>query len=423
MDAVPRSARARTTVIVIALLVLIPKLVIAAGTGGTDDVFSWIAFAEGVGLKGPLAVYELHFVTVYNHPPLVGYFLEVVNALAKVGVPVKFTIRALASIADVASAVLVFELLRTRRSLAIATMSGILVATSPVLFLVSGFHGNTDAIFLMLVLLSAFLLIDKRLGLLGGCALALALGVKLVPVVVLPTLVVYLLRRDRGRLVHASAGFAAVLLITWVPAVLREWGSLTRDVIGYSGVAVRQWGLVQFGYWASNANMITFLIDGRILSVAICALVPALLLWRRPDRVVEALGLCLVGFLVLSPAFGVQYLAWPLAAAFLVDFWLAVVYNILGGLFLYNIYDYWSGGLPWNEAKAVLFTPGQVVFGVVVWASLLVVLGVGSRRLIAGQFGPHAGPELAAQRGRSGEVDGERGAGGSADLVLGDAVG
>lgn len=395
----PRSARARTTVLVIALLVLAPKLVIAAVTQGTNDVFSWVAFAQGVALKGPVGVYELPFSPIYNHPPLVGYILEVVNELTVIGMPVKFTIRALSSIADVASAVLVFELLRTRRSLTIATLSGILVGASPVLFLVSGFHGNTDPIFLMLVLLSCFLLVDKRMGLVGGGVLALALGVKLVPVVVLPTLFVYLLRRDRKRLVAALVGFGAVFLISWGPALLQEWQPLQQQVIGYSGVSAREWGLVEFGHLAKDQNLINFLIGpGRMLIVALCALLPAALLWRRPDRVLEAVGLCLVGFLAFTPAFGVQYLAWALTVAFFVDFGFALIYNILGGFFLYNVYDHWSDGLPWDRAQAMLFTGDQVVFGMVVWASLLGVFAVGLRGLIAAQFAPYTEPDPPPQR-------------------------
>jgi hypothetical protein len=33
------------------------------------------------------------------------------------------------------------------------------------------------------------------------------------------------------------------------------------------------------------------------------------------------------------------------------------------------------------------------VFGIIVWASLVVVFGVGMRRLIAAQFDPYAGPD------------------------------
>jgi hypothetical protein len=356
-----RPARARATVLLIALLFLVSKLVIAAMTYGTNDVSYWIDFARGVGLKGPVGVYGIDFRhAVYNHPPLVGYFLGAANALTNIGIPINFTIRAVSSTADVASAVLVFELLRTRRSLTVATLSGILVAASPVLFLVSGFHGNTDPIFAMLVLLSCFLLVNKRMDLIGGGVLALALGIKLVPVVVLPTLFVYLLRRDRRGLVRAVVGFTAVFLVSWGPALLQEWQPLMQNVIGYSGISRRQWGLVQLGNWATNQDMINFLTGpGKMLSVAACALLPAALLWRRSDRVLEALGLSLVGLLVLSPAFGVQYLVWALAAAFLVDFWGAIAYNILGGLLLFNIYDDWSDGIPWGVANGEPFTAGH----------------------------------------------------------------
>ena len=361
MSSLPRPARARATVLLIALLFLVSKLVIAAMTYGTNDVSYWIDFARGVGLKGPVGVYGIDFRhAVYNHPPLVGYFLGAANALTNIGIPINFTIRAVSSTADVASAVLVFELLRTRRSLTVATLSGILVAASPVLFLVSGFHGNTDPIFAMLVLLSCFLLVNKRMDLIGGGVLALALGIKLVPVVVLPTLFVYLLRRDRRGLVRAVVGFTAVFLVSWGPALLQEWQPLMQNVIGYSGISRRQWGLVQLGNWATNQDMINFLTGpGKMLSVAACALLPAALLWRRSDRVLEALGLSLVGLLVLSPAFGVQYLVWALAAAFLVDFWGAIAYNILGGLLLFNIYDDWSDGIPWGVANGEPFTAGH----------------------------------------------------------------
>jgi len=52
-----RPARARTTVLLIALLFLVSKLVIAAMTYGTNDVSYWIDFARGVALKGPVGVY------------------------------------------------------------------------------------------------------------------------------------------------------------------------------------------------------------------------------------------------------------------------------------------------------------------------------------------------------------------------------
>jgi hypothetical protein len=83
----------------------------------------------------------------------------------------------------------------------------------------------------------------------------------------------------------------------------------------------------------------------------------------------------LAALLILSPAFAVQYLAWVVAAAYLLDFWSAPLYNVLGGLLLFQIYDHWNGGLPWFEmAKGQLLTPSEVALAALVWASLTAAL-------------------------------------------------
>ena len=167
------------------------------------------------------------------------------------------TIRVVSSAADMISAVLVFEILRRRGSLLRSTFSSIAVATSPVLFLISGYHGQTDPLLVMLVLRGRFLIIDRRMALLGGVALALAIGVKLTPIVVLPTIAVYLVRHRSDLLVHATAGFGVTFAVTWGSAILQEWDALKQNVLGYTGINDRPWGLVRFAdghswSWASQ---------------------------------------------------------------------------------------------------------------------------------------------------------------------------
>jgi Gpi18-like mannosyltransferase len=135
----------RRLVIIAATVILIPKLILAATTYGTNDIFHWFDFLNAVQHTGPIGVYSYPFEhSLYNHPPLIGYYLELIGAGTHIGLAANFSIRAVSSLADVASAVLVFELLRTRRPLPEATFAGIIVACSPILLIVSGFHGNTD---------------------------------------------------------------------------------------------------------------------------------------------------------------------------------------------------------------------------------------------------------------------------------------
>jgi hypothetical protein len=390
--------RHRWIVIGVGIVVLAAKLVVAATTRGTNDVIHWYHFAAAVAQDGPVGVYAHHFVRdeLYNHPPAIGFYLEALNVLQNWGIPLRFTIRAVSSTADVLTAVLIFEILRQRRSLRRATASGVLVAASPVLFIISGFHGNTDPLFTMLVIAGLYLLAVRNAPVWAGCAVGLAVGIKVVPVIVIPAFVVYAFRRGRPVLLRFVCAMLGVVLLTWAPAVLLQLHALVRNVLGYAGSAGRQWGLVQFGHWAGNPGWVDFLIGpGRMIIVLICAAVPAWLVWRHPPSLPNAIGLSLGLFLALSPAFGHQYLAWPAAALFLVSFWGAAAYNLLAGALLLVVYDRWSKGFPWDRAFASAMTPGETVFGVLVWAVLCAVLFAGFRAEL-----PHLLPGRLAVRAR-----------------------
>jgi hypothetical protein len=374
-------------VLVAAVAVLVPKLLIASRTFGTQDVGTWLGFARGVRLRGPVGVYSIDFArtdhSLYNHPPLMGWYLALGNVLSDHGVGLGFTIRAMASAADVASALLVFEILRRRAGLRRACASGLLVGTSPALLLISGYHGNTDPVFVMLVLLGAYLIVDREAAAAGGAALALAVSIKLVPVVALATVVAYLWHR-RDLLLRASLGFGATFVLLWTLPVATEWSPLRRNVLGYAGVATRQWGIVQV---ASGAHGLTPLLigPGRALAVLAAALVPALVVWHRQEVAVQGVCFALVAFLALSPAFGVQYLAWAVAAGYVLHFWLATAFNLLAGLFLFLVYDTWNHGLGWShEAFGRPFTTGQLAIGLGLWALLVLIclspLVTGDRR-------------------------------------------
>jgi Dolichyl-phosphate-mannose-protein mannosyltransferase len=386
-----RVRRCRWIVIAVALAMLVPKLILAATTYGTNDITHWFDFLNAVEKVGPIGIYGYPFThSLYNHPPLIGYYLEVIGAGTHLGLAANFSIRAVSSVADVATAVLVFELLRVRRGLRNATFAGVVVACSPILLIISGFHGNTDPVFIMLLFLSVHLLVDRKAPILAGTALALALGVKIVPVVVVPCLLVYALHRGRATLFRFAGGFAAVSALFWVPALLQQWGAIRHNVIGYSGSPSHVWGLAQLGQIAGNPTWATWLEGpGRMLIVAICALVPALLVWRRPDCVVYGVAFALAAFLALTPTFGTQYLVWGAAAVMLLSPGGGLAFNLLAGVLLAKVYTRWNGGLPWNQARASLFTPGEGVFGLLVWAVLVWALIEAARRL------PARPPELA----------------------------
>ncbi len=324
--------------------------------------------------------------------------------------PVKVSLRAISSAADVVSGLLVFELLRRRAALTRAAVGGLSVVASPLLFLVSGYHGNTDPIFVILVLLGTFLVVNRRSPVAACVIFALAIGIKIVPVVVLPTIAVYLIRNHRDRVVPAGLGFLAVVAVLWVPPLLSHGSALDHNVLGYAGIGSRPWGLVRFSYELGWRWLADFLVgSGRSIIVLLCGVVSAVLTWRRPSRAVESVALSLVAFLAFSPAFGAQYLVWAAAPAYLLDVWSASAYNLVAGVFVYHVYDQWNAGLPWvHVAVGTPLTSGEVTLAALVWANLIagMIRGGGSatdapdpgRHPNARPVAFYANPRLCARR-------------------------
>ncbi len=373
--------RPRLVILSFAVPILILKLIFAATTYGTNDIFHWGDFSQGVRSAGPVGIYGLTFAgSFYNHPPLIGYFLWLVNGIGDLGIPYRFTIRAVASLADVASALVLFELLRSRRSLAVATTAAVLLAISPVLVVISGFHGNTDPVFALLTLLSAYLLVDRRNPAVSGIAIALAVGIKIIPFVVIPALLIYAVRQSRRSAAGFIAGFAVTFAVTWGPALFGQFRAVRLDVIGYGGLGYSWWGVMQFGHWLGDPAWVAVVAGpGRTVLVGICALVPAVAVWRRPGVILPAVAWSLIVFLALATAFGTQYLVWPLAACYLISVSLATVYSFSAGLILVDIYTRWSGGLPWYRASASEFTGAEKLLLLVPWTTLVLIAVQASR--------------------------------------------
>jgi len=372
---------------------LVVRILLNATSFGTADVWHWLDFAQATREYGPIGVYSYPFDRIpihrgnsfYNHPPLIGYYLELINGLENIGVPLRFSIRLFSSLADIASAFIVFAIVQRRADTRLATVAGVAISLSPILVIISGFHGNTDPIFVMFTLLAAYLQVDRRRPGWAGLCMALALGIKIVPVVAVPALLVWayragrpVLRRFAGALVGASA-------LWWVPALALQWRHVMGQVLGYPGVNPHSWGLDGLFTMVGLQGVAGF-VEGpaRFLIVAACALLPAWLSWRRPSIAVQAAALSLAMFLLLTPTFGTQYIVWAAAPLLVTVTRWGVVWNVVAGIWLFWIYDRWNHGMPWHEAQAgvVPFTVPQLFLGLLVWLCLGVGLVVAARSLL-----------------------------------------
>jgi len=92
-------------------------------------------------------------------------------------------------------------------------------------------------------------------------------------------------------------------------------------------------GIVRVGYaWAFRLGVLAL---------------PQLLSWVRKDfNLLERVFLAFCLFLIFTPGFGVQYLAWLSLLAVAVSPILGLAYVWLGGVFLYRVYAFWGGLVP-----------------------------------------------------------------------------
>jgi hypothetical protein len=374
-----RLRRVRAALGALALILFTAKTIVAYRTIGTDDALFWRVFAATVRRVGPIDIYSQHLLIRYNHPPPIGWMLVGFNRLTDLGVPFLFLIKLPSCVADVGTIFLVFELLRVRRPFGHAVAAAVVVAVSPVLFIISGFHGNTDPVFVFFTLLAVWLLVDRDRPALSGLAMAAAVGVKLVPVIVVPALFVAAIRRGQTLRWAIPAGVA--VLASWLPAVLREYPVMKANVFGYEGQS-GEWGVaaVLRGLGATGA-MHAYAGPGRWVVLAVAALPAAYWAWRRPADLPMAVGLALVTFLALSPAFAPQYLSWVVAAGALLSPVFAGIYSAVAGTLLVILYTQWSNGFPWHRAHPKVATRFDLLMNLAAWLVVLCWAAFGALRL------------------------------------------
>jgi hypothetical protein len=194
-----------------------------------------------------------------------------------------------------------------------------LYAAHPVSILVTGFHGQFDAVALLFVLM-AVLALDR--GRRDQSALWLAAGIatKSFPVLLVP----FLALAGEGASWRRAARYAALALgpvaVLLLPFAFSDAGALRRELFAYSGIADFGWtGLVRGVTWLTTGELprsqarhwpLAATVSKGLFLGAWCGLLVATrrgLLVLTPERVCLAVLLC---FQVLYGSLSAQYLLW-----------------------------------------------------------------------------------------------------------------
>ena len=381
---------ARTAIQTAALLALLAKLACAALTLGTNDADTYYNFGRFIWEHGLLAQYRA--TPEFNHPPLTGWYCALIYGLGH-GLGFNFLLRLPGILADFA---VVQALLRGRvTSGRPPAWALLLLALSPVSFMVSGFHGNVDSVLVWLLVLAA---LEGGAGRAAWCGLwfGLAGNVKIIPLLVAP--VFFFHWQSRGKALRFFLAATVAMLAGWSLPLLTIPEIFLRNVLGYSS----NWGGWGITYWLSQTGRAVFAPAGfsgltptqlAVMSGLKLVIVTAALgiAWRRrilpPVHLWSTLALVWTVFFVFAPGVGAQYLVW-FAPFFAIHSarWFAVL-TAASSIFLFAFYDTICGGLPWSHGVSTgELLPRWAGWSNLPWLTLVAFLLVSSSRAVAAQI-------------------------------------
>jgi hypothetical protein len=383
---------AKRWVLIAALLSLACKLAIAYNTFGTNDVTTFYMFARSLNEHGLEWTYRYGGTlfsngAAFNHPPATAYFLELIDSASRrqffqsCGFTFPFLLRLPGIVADF---VVVFILLRFWKTRAHTPLWSLtLFAISPVSLMVSGFHGNTDPVMVMFLVLAA-LACSRAQPILCAVFLALSCQVKIIPLLLLPATLLFWATRRMA--VRFTIVFAFATVVPWLQPLVQCPELFLKNVFGYNsywgtwGITylLRLTGWPQFNgtgafHLPALAAATVFALKCLIISLAI------ILAWRRRVLDERALAASLsstwILFFVFSPGIAPQYMIWLAPFVLMSSSVFYVWLTATSAIFLFVFYNTTAGGLPWyyslssNAAEMVnVWTPWSLL----PWATLIV---------------------------------------------------
>lgn len=371
-------------ILVLASAILFIKLVFSYNVYGTNDVRYWMAFSDIIQKFGTFKIYSL--VPIYNHPPLMSWILKLIKLIElKSGINFPFLFRLMPIFADYGSIFVIWKLLSKYKATNKVLISSVCII-NPINFFVSGFHGNVDILFIFLLLFAIYFVETKNF-ILSGLIYGLSMCIKIVPIILVPILFFYL-RDNRKRLTFFL--FSLIFpVIVFVPYLFRDFYAISRNIFLYSSLK-GIWGLGHiFVSTFTNENINISIRNfayslfklhiayGTIIIVILSSALSKYLIANKRINLIEATFLVFCIFLAVTPGFGVQYLSWLSLFAVIASFQFGVVYVFIGGIFLYRVYAYWSGGLPlyYADSDSVGQWVGlDKVLDIILWLLIVIML-------------------------------------------------
>lgn len=367
-----------------ATLVLLAKLTLSFFVYGTNDVTYWLRFTDIIHKYGSVKLYAMD--KVFNHPPLLAWILPIIDSISKLtNLSFPFIFRLMPIFADFLCVFVIWKLLNNYKP-KLRMQICVLAALNPINFFVSGFHGNTDPIFSFLIILSIYCA-DRNKTFISGMIYGFSMCFKIVPVMLFPAF--FFSFKNGKEKIHFVIATSLIPFFVFFPYLLADFKSVSSNIFGWGGLP-GIWGIGHllrsiFSDELLDLNTRKFFYN--LFKLHILIFKPVFIIFlvtffyylskKKPINRLESAFLTFAIFFSCTPGFGVQYLSYISTLSIILSPVLSSIYTFTGGIFLYRVYTFWSGGFPLNNAnsdKVGQWKGFDETLDIILWIILCVML-------------------------------------------------
>ena len=347
------------------------KLLIAWNTIGTNDTVVFFLFGRELSIHGLAETYRR--VILFNHPPLVAYYLRAIYDLSNLyffthnNITFAFLLRLPGVIADLVSSLVVWKLADAMGDRRPPFWALLLFALNPISLMISGFHGNTDSVMVMFLVI-ACLMTARQQPILCGLFLGLSWQVKIVPLLFIPVFALFW--HNRRQLRPFIAAFLVTTVLLALEPLIFSPVAYAKNVLSY-GSYWGLWGItylirisdfqhlsrISFFGLAPAATIISNLLKLVVVSFGL------FLAWRRRGNdahgLVVTLAMSWLSFFIFAPGVAPQYFVWLTPFLLFLSPTLFVCFTAAASVFLFVFYStishswVWYFGVSTNALSAV----------------------------------------------------------------------
>jgi hypothetical protein len=382
---------ARILVVSAALAAAALKIYCAANTFGSGDVLIISRFGQIIDSMGIDYLYRT--TRLFNHPPVTGEFFGLLYHFAcylsppgadNVPRSLPFLLRLPSALADFLAVLILLKLCEKAGKPPVWSL--VLFALSPAAFMVSGFHGNVDAVMVCVLLMAAYFCVEEH-ALLSGTFFALACCIKVVPLFLTPVFFFFWLHRGRKQALQFTLAFVFFCLAGWSWALIESPIYFLKNVFGYSSYA-GGWGITYWCAFLFNALHLQLtpksaldLLSPLITALKLIIVVSVVALgWLRRKQsgagFFATVALSWTCFVVLAPGFIPYYLIWMAPFVLLYSATWYAILTAASSIYLFAYYNIMSHGMPWNYGDTSV-RPAWNVWGNIPWV-VAIAMGVGA---------------------------------------------